>query len=206
MGVHVNMYLIFGVKINADLLFPAHVAPPRVQLLPGPTHAKTGQNVTLPRCHVTGFPSPVVTWRKLTGFLPNNRAVHGNGSLTLIATERNDTGPYECTAKNYLGEASVVTTLVVWSPPNFIIKPPSKASELIGDDLSLDCLATGQASISWRRVGGAWEEERMKVQNGTLKISTLKISDSGSYICEAKVPLYNIQATTVLKGNSIVRL
>ena len=34
---------------------------PRVRLSPGPTHAKQGQNVTLPQCHVSGFPAPVVT-------------------------------------------------------------------------------------------------------------------------------------------------
>ena len=173
--------------------------PPRVQLAPGPTHAKTGHNISLPECHVTGFPTPNVTWRKLTGVLPRKRAVYDKGSLTLTATEGNDSGPYECFAKNSLGVSSAITTLVVWSPPKFITKPPGSVVKYTSENLSLGCYATAQASISWKRVGGAWEEGRMNVQNGTLKISTLKKSDSGSYICEAKLPLYNIEASTVLK-------
>lgn len=39
----------------------------------------------------------------------------------------------------------------------------------------------------------------MNDRNGTLTITSLKESDSGSYVCEAKLPLYNIDATTVLK-------
>jgi len=148
---------------------------------------------------VTGFPTPVVTWRKLTGVFTSNRAKYDKGSLTLIATERNDTGIYECKAKNVLGKATAITSVFVWSPPKFITKPPSEVAEHIGGDLSLDCLATGQASISWRRVGGAWEKERMKIQNGTLKISELKPTDSGSYVCEAKVLFYSIESTTVLR-------
>jgi len=174
-------------------------APPRVQLLPGPTHAKTGQSATLPQCHVTGFPTPVVTWRKLTGIFTSNRAMYDNGTLTLIAAERSDTGPYECTAKNPLGVSSAVTTVFVWSQPKFIIKPPSSIHKFSGKYLSLNCSSTGHASVSWRRIGGAWEEERMKVQNGTLTISAVRKSDSGSYICEAKMLFYSTEAKTVLE-------
>ena len=39
----------------------------------------------------------------------------------------------------------------------------------------------------------------MSDRNGTLTITFLKESDSGSYVCEAKVPLYNIDAATLLK-------
>ena len=140
-----------------------------------------------------------MTWRKLTGVLPSNRAVYNQGSFTLVTAEKNDTGPYECKARNYLGQASAITSVFVWSPPTFVTKPPSIVVKFLRDNLSLNCYATAQASISWKRVGGAWEEERMKVQNGTLKISSIKKSDSGSYICEARLPLYNIEAATVLE-------
>ena len=183
------------------IIISSVVVPPRVRLSPGPTHAKQGQNVTLPQCHVSGFPAPVVTWRKLTGTLPRNRAIHNEGSLALLAAERNDTGPYECTARNQLGHATAITSLFVWSPPKFITKPPTRVIKFIGEQLSLNCLATAQAQISWRRIGGAWEEERMKVENGgTLKISALMKSDSGSYLCEVKLLVYTVQARTLLEG------
>jgi len=39
----------------------------------------------------------------------------------------------------------------------------------------------------------------MKVKNGTLEISSLTQSDSGSYVCEARLLFYTIRATTTLR-------
>ena len=38
----------------------------------------------------------------------------------------------------------------------------------------------------------------MKVERGTLKISSLSEADSGIYVCEAKVPYYTIESRTDL--------
>ena len=38
-----------------------------MSLHPGPYYVIEGSSVTLPTCHVTGYPAPVVTWRKLSG-------------------------------------------------------------------------------------------------------------------------------------------
>ncbi|KAJ7369440.1 Immunoglobulin C-2 Type [Desmophyllum pertusum] len=175
-------------------------APPRVQLAPGTTYVKSGQKVTLPKCHVTGFPAPVITWRKLPGSLPKNRTVQDGGVLTVGDAEKHDIGAYVCNAKNYLGEASAVTSLVVWSVPKFNTKPPEMVYKMTGDELSLSCSATGDPppTVSWKRSKGAWEEERMKVHGGSLNISSLTESDSGIYICEAKVPYSTIEARTEL--------
>ena len=148
---------------------------------------------------MTGFPVPVVTWRKLGGVLATERAVYGEGSLTVVGAIKADTGLYQCRAKNNLGESSAVTTLVVWTQPKFVLRPPSNAHKRSGQNLLLNCKATAQASISWRRVGGDWIADRMKVKNGTLEISSLKKSDSGPYICEAKLFFYTIRATTTLQ-------
>ena len=113
---------------------------------------------------------------------------------------KQDIGSYVCHAKNPLGEASAVTSLVVWSKPNFITKPPPKVIKNAGDDLSLICSAAGDVSptILWKRLKGGWGEERVKVDKGSLKISALNESDSGIYICEAKVPYYTIETRTEL--------
>ena len=60
------------------------VVHPRVSLHPGPYHVIEGTNVTLPTCHVTGYPAPVVTWRKLSGQLPQGRAQYNNTALQII--------------------------------------------------------------------------------------------------------------------------
>ena len=175
-------------------------APPRIQLAPGPTYAKKGQRVTLPKCHVTGFPAPVVTWRKIPGSLPKDKTVQNRGLLTVGAASKHDIGSYTCHAKNTLGETSAVTSLVVWSGPTFTTKPPQTVIKIAGQEFFLNCTATGDPipTISWKRSKGAWEEKRMKVDRGTLKISALSEADSGIYICEAKVPYYTIEARTDL--------
>ncbi|XP_067046450.1 contactin-4-like isoform X1 [Acropora muricata] len=174
-------------------------APPRVQLASCPTHAKIGRRATLPRCNVTGYPVPVVTWRKLGGVLATERAVYGEGSLTLVGARKTDTGLYQCRAKNNLGESSALTTLVVWTQPKFILRPPSRVDKNSGQNLLLKCKATPLASVFWRRVEGDWIADRMKVKNGTLEISSLTQSDSGSYVCEARLLFYTIRATTTLR-------
>ena len=114
--------------------------------------------------------------------------------------EKQDIGSYICYAKNYLGETSAVTSLVVFSLPKFITRPPPSVSKIVGSDLSLSCSVIGDPTptISWKRSEGAWVEERMKVSGGTLKLSSLSEDDSGIYICEAKVPYYTIQTRTQL--------
>jgi len=150
---------------------------------------------------VTGFPAPVIIWRKPQGSLAKDRTFQDGGLLTVVLAEKHDIGSYICYAKNYLGETLAVTSLVVFSLPKFIIRPTHSVSKISGSDLSLNCSAIGDPTptISWKRSKGVWVEERMKVSRGTLKISTLSEGDSGIYICEAKVPYYTIQTRTELK-------
>ena len=149
---------------------------------------------------MTGFPEPLVTWTKLTGSLHKNRITYALGKelVTLTMAKKQDTGPYVCSAINALGKASAVTTVVVWSAPKFVWKPPSSVTKLSGESLSLSCSASGDSMplVSWKRTSGAWVEARMKVLNGTLKISGLLTADSGIYVCEAKSPHFVIEART----------
>ena len=149
---------------------------------------------------MTGFPAPVVTWRKIPGSLAKDRIIQDGGLLTVGLAAKHDIGSYVCHAKNHLGETSSITSLVVISVPKFITKPPETVIKLPGDYLSLNCSASGEPTptISWKRSTGTWNDERMKVQRGTLQISRLHEADSGIYICEAKVPYYTIEARSHL--------
>ena len=113
-----------------------------------------------------------------------------------------------CHAKNSLGEASGVTSLVILSVPKFVLKPPQAVIKALGDDLSLTCSASGEPTpaVSWKRFNVAWDEKRMKVNRGSLTISSLQEADSGIYICEAKVSFYTVEARTevVVKGMCLV--
>ena len=153
---------------------------------------------------MTGFPAPIVTWRKIPGPLTKDRMIQEGGLLTVGLAAKHDIGSYVCQAKNHLGETSSVTSLVVISVPKFITKPPQTVILVPGGDLSLNCSASGEPTptVSWKRSTGAWSDVRMKVQRGTLQISRLDETDSGIYICEAKVPYYTIDAMTNLVVSS----
>ena len=81
-----------------DFLFDSTAVTPRIDLDIGPTYVKENTNVTLPKCHVTGSPTPEVEWKKVGGSL-FPQAVVEDGKLKLLDVTKQDEGEYECTAK-----------------------------------------------------------------------------------------------------------
>ena len=173
-----------NIELNDFHLIAVH---PRVSLHPGPYHVIEGSNVTLPTCHVTGFPAPVVTWRKSSGRLPQGRAQYNNTALQISDVRKVDSDWYYCSAVNLLGDVERKTLLVVISLPKFTIKPPAKVSARTGDTLTLNCSATGDPRpvISWKRQGAALPVGRSHRTNDALVIRDLKEEDAGNYICVA---------------------
>ena len=162
-------------------------AQPRISLNPGPRYAIEGNTFTLPTCHVTGYPTPVVTWRKLSSQLPQGRVRYNHNALQISQVRKEDSDTYTCSAKNVLGKAEKNTLLVVVSLPQFTSKPPSKIVSMLNSTVRLNCSATGdpQPIISWRKQGGQLPVGRSQQINGALVITNLQQSDAGSYICTA---------------------
>ncbi|XP_015760055.1 PREDICTED: basement membrane proteoglycan-like [Acropora digitifera] len=183
------------------LLFLVSV-PPRISLNPGPRYAIQGSTFTLPTCHVTGYPTPVVTWRKLSGHLPLGRVRYNNSALQISQVRKEDSGVYTCSAKNLPGKAQKQTMFVVVSLPRFTTKPPSKIVSMLSSTVRLNCSATGdpQPIISWRKQGGQLPVGRSQQINGTLVITNLQQSDAGSYICTAtSASVFDVEAVTALE-------
>ncbi|XP_078377842.1 tenascin-R-like [Oculina patagonica] len=160
---------------------------PRVSLYPGPSYVTEGSNVTLPTCHVTGYPAPVVTWRKSSGQLPQGRAQYNNSILQISDVRKVDSDTYFCSAVNLLGNVERKTQLVVISLPAFTVKPPGKVFAVTGYTLTLNCSATGDPRpvISWKRQGAALPVGRSHRTNEALIIRDVKEEDAGNYICVA---------------------
>ncbi|XP_015756461.1 PREDICTED: fibroblast growth factor receptor-like 1 [Acropora digitifera] len=175
---------------------------PRISLNPGPLHAIEGNNFTLPTCHVTGYPTPVVTWRKLSSQLPQGRVRYNNSALLISQVRKEDSDTYTCSAKNLLGKAEKNTMLVVVSLPQFTSKPPSKIVSILNSTVRLNCSATGepQPTISWRKQGGQLPVGRSRQINGALVITNLQQSDAGNYICTAtSAGVFAVEAVTALE-------
>ena len=160
---------------------------PTVSIYPGPLLAVQGSDVTLPTCHVTGHPTPVVTWSKSFGHLPQGRVESNNSVLTLLDVRKNDSDKYFCTATNKLGNVTRMTVLVVVSLPQFTVKPPWTIVAYIGTTMTMNCSATGdpQPVIIWKRYGHQLPVERNEQIDGTLVIRDVQEEDAGNYTCVA---------------------
>ncbi|XP_020618760.1 peroxidasin homolog isoform X2 [Orbicella faveolata] len=160
---------------------------PRVSLHPGPHYAIEGSNFTFPSCHVIGHPSPVVTWRKLSGKLPQERVQYNNSGLQISNVRKTDSDTYFCSAVNLVGTTEKSSLLVVVSLPRFHVKPPVRVVIRKGDTLTLNCSATGDPKpvVSWKKHGAQLPAERSLQTNGVLVLRDVKISDEGYFICVA---------------------
>ena len=65
-----------------SFFFPA--AKPQIYLAPGPIYREEGTDVIMPKCRVTGFPKPVISWTKIFGDLSQQEHSIQDGILTLI--------------------------------------------------------------------------------------------------------------------------
>ncbi|XP_068716858.1 roundabout homolog 3-like [Montipora capricornis] len=100
---------------------------PRVSLNPGPLYAIEGSNVTFPACNVTGQPPPKVIWKNATVQLSKSwRVWYNDSTLRILQVRKEDSSSYSCSARNILGSVEKKTSLVVVSPLQFTVKPPSK--------------------------------------------------------------------------------
>ncbi|XP_015765679.1 PREDICTED: MAM domain-containing glycosylphosphatidylinositol anchor protein 1-like isoform X3 [Acropora digitifera] len=175
---------------------------PSISLNPGPRHAIVGNHFTLPTCHVTGYPTPIVTWRKLSSQLPQRRVRYNNSALQISQVRKEDSDTYTCSAKNLLGKAEKNTMLVVVSLPRFTSKPPSKIASMSSSTVRLNCSAAGdpQPIISWRKQGGQLPVGRSQQINGALVIRNFQQSDAGNYICTAtSASVFDVEAVTTLE-------
>ena len=81
---------------------------PSISLNPGPFYVVEGTSVTLPVCHVTGYPTPLVTWSKSFGRLPKRRVHSNNSAIQLLGVRKDDSDNYLCTATNLLGTVATL--------------------------------------------------------------------------------------------------
>ena len=137
---------------------------------------------------MTGYPAPVVIWRKSSGLLPKERVKYNNSALQILHVRKDDSDLYYCAASNLLGRVEKKTLLVVVSPPRFTVKPPAKVVAWVGGSLILNCSATGdhQPVISWKKQDDQLPAGRShQLINGTSVIRDITMNDRGIYKCIA---------------------
>ncbi|XP_068747392.1 hemicentin-1-like [Montipora capricornis] len=172
-------------------VYPVVEVYPRNQTVP---EGKT-TNIS---CEAKGVPLPKLSWKFDKGELSPTAVIMNtsDGSLLQLPnTTKRMEGRYKCRATNKAGEEHSTSILHVLEKPTVVISGESYQRKLEGDKLTLTCKTTDPTSeIRWTINTDFRGEMANITKNGDrsiLIIASVKVSDSGEYICEA----YNAAGT-----------
>ncbi|XP_059387315.1 protein sidekick-2-like isoform X2 [Carassius carassius] len=148
-------------------------------------------------CQARGVPQPDIVWYKDAVPIspvktPRYRVLAG-GSLQVNGLLPDDTGMFQCFARNQAGEVQTNTYLAVTSIAPNITAGPSDSTVIDGMSVILHCETSGapRPAITWQKgervlASGSVQLPRFTLlESGSLLISPSHISDAGTYTCMA---------------------
>ncbi|XP_063774936.1 LOW QUALITY PROTEIN: MAM domain-containing glycosylphosphatidylinositol anchor protein 1 [Pseudophryne corroboree] len=183
-------------------------APPTLKMSVNETLVvNPGDNITMQCTPTGGDPPPKTVWSHSPNPMPPNSMSKG-GNLTLWNIRTEDSGYYNCTAINNVGNpAKKTVNLLVRSMRNItyqITPDVIKESESIqlGQDLKLSCHVD---AVPQDKVQYTWYKNQKVIKTSdhllitrndpelppvtsSLEIIDLRFSDYGTYMCEASLP------------------
>ncbi|XP_075903122.1 hemicentin-1 [Nelusetta ayraudi] len=185
-------------QVDRTFKLAVHVPPVLEGSLWESLNYTLGSHVAL-LCEASGVPVPSITWLKdgtpIESSLQWQWSIRGNrlelGPLTL-----SHAGTYTCVAKNSEGETRKDYSLTVQVSPTILdSEHPAEVSAAAGEELTLECKATGIPAphLSWLKDGAAVEGSdsrhvAMTPEGSTLTLLRLRPDDSGTYTCLAVSP------------------
>ncbi|XP_061474556.1 contactin-6-like [Rhineura floridana] len=174
---------------------------PKIEVyFPETTQARKGSSVKL-ECFALGNPVPSISWRKSDGSLLAKKISTSKGILEISDFQQEDEGSYECIAGNIRGRNVAKGQLFIYALPEWN-KSIDNAYLSLYDTLVWECKANGKPRplYSWFKNGQPLtSEERFQIENGTLTITMLNISDSGFYQCVAENQYGSIYSNAELR-------
>ncbi|XP_058510217.1 protein sidekick-2 isoform X1 [Solea solea] len=173
------------------LEFPLFVKEP-----PSHISAEMEKVVDIP-CQARGTPPPDIVWYKdavpiSPVRIPRYRVLVG-GSLQINGLLPDDTGMFQCFARNLAGEIQTNTYLAVTSIAPNITTGPSDSAVIDSMSVILHCETSGapRPAITWQKgervlASGSVQMPRFTLlESGSLLISPSHLSDAGTYTCMA---------------------
>ncbi|XP_043092354.1 neural cell adhesion molecule L1.1 isoform X2 [Puntigrus tetrazona] len=166
--------------------------------------ATEGQTVLL-LCRTFGSPLPKVEWEILNSgpALANAKMSQtSDGNLQISDVTEDDSSIYTCSVKH--SNKSINAELDVLNRTK-IVESPQDLRVLRGDDAVLQCKYTvdhklKQPTIQWKKdkhklTSSANDDKYTEYPDGSLKITDVRMEDSGVYSCEISTKLDSVSAT-----------
>ncbi|XP_032243017.2 tyrosine-protein phosphatase Lar isoform X2 [Nematostella vectensis] len=157
--------------------------PPQIIRPPRDMNVDEGDQKTIVQCQADGYPSPQITWLKLSR--PDQILSKGE-TFFITSVTREDHGLYRCMARNNVGAAAIKDfTINVRYPP--VINTTASSRQVaawIGYRATLDCYADGNPlpKYTWRNASGVIA---VSETGGKLTVTAHDNSAFGDYTCEA---------------------
>ncbi|XP_032175411.1 protein sidekick-2 isoform X1 [Mustela erminea] len=148
-------------------------------------------------CRAKGTPPPSITWYKDAAVVEAERLSRfrqrGDGGLQISGLVPDDTGMFQCFARNAAGEVQTSTYLAVTSIAPNITRGPLDSTVIDGMSVVLACETSGapRPAITWQKgerilASGSVQLPRFTLlESGSLLVSPTHISDAGTYTCLA---------------------
>ncbi|XP_053310046.1 protein sidekick-2 [Spea bombifrons] len=148
-------------------------------------------------CQAKGVPPPTISWYKDAALIDLRKDARfrlvGPGNLRISGLMPEDTGMFQCFARNNAGEVQTSTYLAVTSIAPNITKGPLDSTVIDGTAVVLQCETSGapRPAITWQKgdqilASGSVQIPRFTLlESGSLLISPTHISDMGTYTCTA---------------------
>ncbi|NWQ60261.1 CNTN4 protein, partial [Neopipo cinnamomea] len=163
---------------------------PKIEVqFPETVPSAKGTTVKL-ECFALGNPVPTISWRRADGKqIPRKARRHrSSGLLEIPNFQQEDAGLYECVAENVRGKNVARGQLTFYAQPNWIQKI-SDVHAAIEDRVSWECRASGRPKPSYRWLKDGeplLAQGRVQLEQGSLTITNVSLSDAGMYQCVAE--------------------
>ncbi|NWW24390.1 SDK2 protein, partial [Falcunculus frontatus] len=148
-------------------------------------------------CQAKGVPPPEMAWYKDAALLHLEKLSRfqllEDGSLQISGLIPDDTGMFQCFARNAAGEVQTTTYLAVTSIAPNITRGPQDSTVIDGMSVILNCETSGapRPAITWQKgervlASGSVQLPRFTLlESGSLLVSPAHLPDAGTYTCLA---------------------
>nr|XP_030139305.3 contactin-4 isoform X1 [Taeniopygia guttata]XP_030139306.3 contactin-4 isoform X1 [Taeniopygia guttata] len=163
---------------------------PKIEVqFPETVPSAKGTTVKL-ECFALGNPVPTISWRRADGKqLPRKARRHrSSGLLEIPNFQQEDAGLYECVAENVRGKNVARGQLTFYAQPSWT-QQISDVHAAIEERVSWECRASGRPkpSYRWLKDGEPLQPQgRLQLEQGSLTIPNVSLSDAGMYQCVAE--------------------